>query len=132
MINYIAQRIGIYYKDEFWLEDFLNELLRSIPEDIIICREKDRVRLKDGTFIRAVKANSGARGRREFDKIFMQSEIDEDMYEINIRPAQRQRYYHPLVFDSEKMYDRHLSFEEYPLDADFYYETKKVAAEDLG
>lgn len=131
MINYIAQRIGIYYKDKFWLEDFLNELLKNIPEDIIVRREKDCIRLKDGTFIKAVKANSGARGHK-FDKIFMQSEIDEDIYEINIRPAQVQRYYHPLVFDSEKMYNRHLSFEEYPLDADFYYETKRVAAEDLG
>ena len=131
MINYIAQRIGIYYKDEFWLEDFLNELLKNIPEDIIIYRKKDCIKLKDGTFIKAVKANFNARGQK-FDKIFMQSEIDEDIYEINIRPAQVQRYYHPLVFDSKKMYDRHLSFEEYPLDADFYYETKRVAAEDLG
>ena len=131
MINYIAQRIGIYYKDEFWLEDFLNELLRNIPEDIIICRGKDYIRLKDETFIKAVKVNSNARGHK-FDKIFMQSGIDEDTYEINIRPAQVQRYYHPLVFDSEKMYDRHLSFEEYPLDANFYYETKRMAAEDLG
>lgn len=131
MINYIAQRIGIYYKDKFWLEDFLNELLKNIPEDIIIRREKDCIRLKDGTFIKAVRANFNARGNK-FDKIFMQSGIDEDTYEINIRPAQVQRYYHPLVFDSEKMYDRHLSFEEYPLDADFYYETKRVAAEDLG
>ena len=129
MINYIAQRIGIYYKDKFWLEDFLNELLKNIPEDIIIRREKDFIILKDGTFIRAVKANSGARGHK-FDKIFMQSGIDEDTYEINIRPAQVQRYYYPLVFDSEKMYNRHLSFEEYP--ADFYYEIKRVAAEDLG
>ena len=131
MINYIAQRIGIYYKDKFWLEDFLNELLKNIPEDIIICRGKDYIRLKDETFIKAVKVNSNARGHK-FDKIFMQSGIDEDTYEINIRPAQVQRYYHPLVFDSEKMYDRHLSFEEYPLDADFYYEIKRVAAEDLG
>ena len=131
MINYIAQRIGIYYKDEFWLEDFLNELLRNIPEDIIIRKEKDYVRLKDETFIKAVKVNSNARGHN-FDKIFMQSGIDEDTYEIYIRPAQVQRYYHPLVFDSEKMYDRHLSFEEYPLDADFYYEIKRVTAEDLG
>ena len=131
MINYIAQRIGIYYKDKFWLEDFLNELLKNIPEDIIVRREKDCIRLKDGTFIKAVKANFNARGQK-FDKIFMQSGIDEDTYEINIRPTQMQRYYHPLVFDSEKMYDRHLSFEEYPLDADFYYETKRVAAEDLG
>lgn len=131
MINYIAQRIGIYYKDKFWLEDFLNELLKNIPEDIIIRREKDCIGLKDGTFIKAVKANSNAKGHR-FDKIFMQSEIDEDIYEINIRPAQTQRYYHPLVFDSEKMYNRHLSFEEYPFDADFYYETKRMAAEDLG
>ena len=131
MINYIAQRIGIYYKDKFWLEDFLNELLKNIPEDIIIRREKDCIILKDGTSIRAVKVNSGVRGHR-FDKIFMQSGIDEDTYKINIRPAQVQRYYHPLVFDSEKMYDRHLSFEEYPFDANFYYETKRVAAEDLG
>ena len=131
MINYIAQRIGIYYKDKFWLEDFLNELLKNIPEDIIIRREKDCIRLKDGTFIKAVRANSNAKGHK-FDKIFMQSGIDEDTYEINIRPAHAQRYYHPLVFDSEKMYDRHLSFEEYPLDADFYYETKRVAAEDFG
>ena len=131
MINYIAQRIGIYYKDKFWLEDFLNELLKNIPEDIIIRREKDCIRLKDGTFIKVVKANSNARGHK-FDKIFMQSEIDEDIYEINIRPAQMQRYYYPLVFDSEKMYNKHLSFEEYPFDADFYYETKRMAAEDLG
>ena len=131
MINYIAQRIGIYYKDEFWLEDFLNELLRNIPEDIIIRKEKDCVRLKDGTFIKAVRANSDARGHK-FDKIFMQSGIDEDTYEINIRPTQAQRYYHPLVFDCKRMLNRRLTFEEYPLDADRYYETKRVAAEDLG
>lgn len=131
MINYIVQRIGIYYKDEFWLEDFLNELLRNVPEDIIIRKEKDCVRLKDGTFIKAVRANSNARGCK-FDKIFMQSGIDEDTYEINIRPAQMQRYYHPLVFEGKKMYNRHLTFEEYPLDADWYYESKRMAAEDLG
>lgn len=131
MINYIAQRIGIYYKDEFWLEDFLNELLKNIPEDIIIRKEKDCVRLKDGTFIKAVRANSDARGHK-FDKIFMQSGIDEDTYEINIRPTQMQRYYHPLVFDCKRILNRRLTFEEYPLDADWYYETKRVAAKDLG
>ena len=131
MINYIAQRIGIYYKDEFWLEDFLNELLKNIPEDIIIRKEKDCVRLKDGTFIKAVRVNSNAKGHK-FDKIFMQSGIDEDTYEINIRPTQVQRYYHPLVFDCKRMLNRRLTFEEYPLDADWYYETKRVAAEDLG
>lgn len=131
MINYIAQRIGIYYKDEFWLKDFLNELLRNIPEDIIVKRAKDYIGLKDGTFIKAVRANSNVKGHR-FDKIFMQSGIEEKIYNTIIRPTQTQRYYHPLVFDSKKMYNRHLSFEEYPLDADFYYETKRMAAEDLG
>lgn len=129
MINYIAQRIGIYYKDEFWLEDFLNELLKNIPEDIIIRKEKNCVRLKDGTFIKAVRANSDARGHR-FDKIFMQSGIDEDTYEINIRPAQVQRYYHPLVFDCKRMLNRRLTFEEYPLDADWYYELKNAEGSD--
>lgn len=131
MINYIAQRIGIYYKDEFWLENFLNELLKNIPEDIIICKKKDCVRLKDGTFIKAVRAKSNAIGHK-FDKIFMQSGIDENTYEIIIRPAQVQRYYHPLVFDCKRMLNRRLTFEEHPLDADRYYETKRVAAEDLG
>lgn len=129
MINYIAQRIGIYYKDEFWLEDFLNELLRNVPEDIIIRKEKDCVRLKDGTFIKAVRANSDARGHK-FDKIFMQSGIDEDIYEINIRPTQVQRYYHPLVFDGKKILNRRLTFEEYPLDADWYYKLKNAEGSD--
>ena len=111
MINYIAQRIGIYYEDEFWLEDFLNELLRNIPEDIIIYRKKDCIKLKDGTFIRV---NSKVRGYK-FDKIFMQSGIDEDIYEINIKPTQTQRYYHPLIFDCKRILNRRLIFfEEYP------------------
>ena len=134
MINYIAQRIGVYYKDEFWLEDFLNELLRNIPEDIIIRKEKNYIKLKDETSIKAVKAvraNSNTRGHK-FDKIFMQPGIDENPYDIYIRSAQVPRYHHPVVFDCNRMLNRRVTFEEYPLVADFYYKTKRIAAEDLG
>lgn len=121
MINYIAQRIGVYYKEEHWAKEFLDYLLKSIPEQAIVGRRRDRIDLVDGSFIKTVKVGSDTRGYR-FDKIFIQSGIDEEIYQTEIKPYYVNRF-------------RYLVFNDYlndcPIDADLYYGLNKKSAEGL-
>ena len=88
---YRGLRIGIYYQTISWLDKWLKLFLEEIDNDCIQISQKGnserfKIILKDGTLIKAVKANDASRGE-SFDKVYIEPTISEKLINEVIRPT---------------------------------------------
>lgn len=86
MISSLLQcKVGLFYKTEEWAKEKLDYLAEQF-KDQIERRSKNIIVLKNGFVIRAVSANTCARGHR-FHKILCQEGIDSEILNTVIRPS---------------------------------------------
>ena len=87
----LAQRIGIFYKNQTWKKsmfDKIAEYYRSLGmiEFLKYTMWDPKIVLKDGTTINFVEANGRSKGRR-FTKVIVQPEIDKPIIDTVIKPC---------------------------------------------
>ena len=87
----LAQRIGIFYKDEKWKRKMFDEIAdyyRSL--DMINCLSyamwDTKIVLKDGTTIYFVRAEGRSKGQR-FSKVIIQSGVEQLIIDRIIKPC---------------------------------------------
>lgn len=90
MRRYTGTRIGVFYKNaewaDKWFEDFINEIDKTCISNYIRNRAgRFIIKLRDGTIIKAISADSKARGNR-FDKAFVEPCIEPETINEFIRP----------------------------------------------
>lgn len=82
-MNYLAKKIGIWFKDRKWANELFKEILNNIPKDAIIrCVNSISgmsIQLIDGTCVRFVPAEAHRANR--FSEVYMQQGIDKMFYE---------------------------------------------------
>ena len=87
----LAQRIGVFYKDEKWKRKIFDEIAdyyRSLDMiDFLSYAMWDaRIVLKDGTTICFVSAESRCKGQR-FSKVIIQSGVEQSIIDAVIKPC---------------------------------------------
>lgn len=88
-MNYLSRKIGVYYTDSKWRDEYFKGLLENIPSETVNRSRNGSetfIELKDGTIIRFVKANSGARASK-FHEVFLQPGIEKEIYRVIIAPC---------------------------------------------
>lgn len=89
-MNVLAQKIGIWYKNEEWRDKIFKEILSNIPEDsirkLIKSSSEKRIELKDGSTIRMISATDTGRGTA-INRSFIQEGITYDVYQTIISPC---------------------------------------------
>ena len=94
---------GVFYKDEDWGKQIMEEFAFSAPNECIQGRTRDSILFRDGSSIRMVKADSLSVRGYKFDKIFVQQGIDEEFINTYLRPL--------LVNRNNKIYEEFIDEE---------------------
>ena len=87
-MRYTGFRVGVVYIDRWWVENWFKEFAEKNRDSIskyIVNYSDIAIVLKDGTTIRAIKANESSRGHR-LDKVFVQYGVSVDEVNEYIRP----------------------------------------------
>jgi len=88
-MKYKGLKIGVFYEDRPWVEDWFREFIKKVGESCIskcaFTRDKLFVILKDGTQIISYRVTDSARGYR-FDKAYVQPTIKKDVVSQIIKP----------------------------------------------
>lgn len=87
-MRYTGFRVGVVYIDRWWVENWFKEFAEKNRDNIskyIVNYSDMAIVLKDGTTIRAIKANESSRGHR-LDKVFVQYGVSVDEVNEYIRP----------------------------------------------
>ena len=89
----IAVKIGVFYTDENWGRQTMEDFAFLVPNECIQGRTRDSILFRDGSSIRMVKATEFSVRGHKFDKVFIQQGIDEDFVNTYIRPLLINRNY---------------------------------------
>lgn len=88
-MNCLSRKIGIYYTDLEWRDEYFKRLLENIPPEAIskvMNKYETFIQLKDGTTIKFVKVNDGAKANK-FHEVFLQLGISYEEYYKIIAPC---------------------------------------------
>lgn len=102
-MSVISVNIGIFYKDEDWGKQTMEDFVFLAPNECIQGRTRDSIFFRDGSSIRMVKADSLLVRGYKFDKIFVQQSIDEEFINTYLRPL--------LVNRNNKIYEEFIDEE---------------------
>ena len=87
-MRYTGFKVGVVYIDKWWVDNWFKEFAEKNRDSIskyIVNYSDIAIILKDGTTIRAIKANESWRGYR-LDKVFVQYGVSVDEVNEHIRP----------------------------------------------
>ena len=87
-MRYTGFKVGVVYIDKWWVDNWFKEFAEKNRDSIskyIVNYSNIAIVLKDGTTIRAIKANESCRGYR-LDKVFVQYGVSVDEVNEHIRP----------------------------------------------
>ena len=87
-MRYTGFKVGVVYIDKWWVDNWFKEFAEKNRDSIskyIVNYSNIAIVLKDGTTIRAIKANESWRGHR-LDKVFVQYGVSVDEVNEHIRP----------------------------------------------
>ena len=83
-------RIGIFYRDKRWAEVKLEEICKSIVDNLEsgVCRRHHdmRIEIGNGSYIKFVPAYENCCGQK-FNRIYYQEGIDEEVLECRVYPT---------------------------------------------
>lgn len=87
---YSGLKIGIFYKNLSWAEKWMKDFLDKIDQSCVLRFVRNgftpfMIELKDGTMIKAYRANDSSRGAM-IDKAFVEYGIGQDIIERVIKP----------------------------------------------
>lgn len=87
-MRYTGFRVGVVYIDRWWVENWFKEFdakYRSEVSKYLVGNSELAIVLKDGTTVRAIKADETSRGMR-LDKVYVQYGVPDEAIDIYIRP----------------------------------------------
>jgi len=87
-MRYTGFRVGVVYIDRWWVENWFKEFdakYRSEVSKYLVGNSELAIVLKDGTTVRAIKADETSRGMR-LDKVYVQYGVPDEAIYIYIRP----------------------------------------------
>ena len=87
---YRGFKIGVFYKRLSWVEKWMKDFLDNIDQSCVLRLVRNgftpfMIELKDGTTIKAYRANESPRGA-VIDKAFVEYGIEQDIIETVIKP----------------------------------------------
>lgn len=88
-MNYLSRRIGVYYTDSEWRDKYFKELIENIPTESVNRignKNETFIELKDGSIIKFIRMNDGARANKVHEA-FLQPGISYEKYCRIIAPC---------------------------------------------
>lgn len=87
---YRGCKIGVFFKTKSWVENWMKDFLDEIDKSCVLRFVRNdftpfMIELKDGTTIKAYRANDSSRGA-VIDKAFVEYGIEQDIIETVIKP----------------------------------------------
>ena len=87
-MRYTGFKVGVVYIDKWWVDNWFKEFdakYRSEVSKYLVSGSEMAIVLKDGTTIRAIKADESSRGMR-LDKVYVQYGVPYEAINAYIRP----------------------------------------------